>query len=71
MDIENDEEMDKFSVQMQVDEQEAGGLSSSKHNWIIYKLVQNLSTIGSLLQQLGENKECEQCYSYYVAIIEL
>jgi hypothetical protein len=41
--------VDNLSMDLQVEDHE-GGLHSEKHLKILYKLLQNLSTIGSLLQ---------------------
>ena len=32
--------------------------------------VSHLTICGSLLSQIGELSQCEQCYSLYIAIVE-
>ena len=43
----------------------------SNNREIILKMVQQLSTIGSQLNQLGEAKDCEECYKYYIGVMEI
>ena len=42
-----------------------------KERKIVTNLLASLCQVGALMSQIGEVKQCEECYLNYIAIVEV